>query len=43
MDTLLDRKHLELHQAPPYPKIGVGYEVVQHNEGSGEYFMVALI
>jgi hypothetical protein len=35
MDKLLDRKHLEEHQVPPYPETGVGYEVVAHSEGSG--------
>ncbi|BDA48761.1 probable global transcription activator SNF2L1 [Coccomyxa sp. Obi] len=35
LEKLLDRTHLTERIAPPYPLVGVGYEVVQHAEGSG--------
>ncbi len=38
LEKLLNRAHLTERTAPPYPLVGVGYEVVQHAEGSGEEF-----
>jgi hypothetical protein len=35
LERLLDRSHLEQHRPPPYALTGVGYEVVNHAEGSG--------
>ena len=35
LEQLLDRTHMEQHRAPPYALTGVGYEVVNHAEGSG--------
>lgn len=35
MEKLLDRTHLEKHTKAPYPDMGVGYEMVQANDGSG--------
>ncbi|CAL5223570.1 g6105 [Coccomyxa viridis] len=35
LEKLLDRTHLEKHIKAPYPDVGVGYEMVQANDGSG--------
>ena len=35
LEQLLDRSHLEAHKPPPYALSGVGWEVVDHTEGSG--------
>ena len=35
MEKHLDRTHLEKHTKAPYPYVGVGYEMVQANDGSG--------
>ena len=35
LEKLLDRTHLEKHTKAPYPDVGVGYEMVQANDGSG--------
>ena len=35
LEKLLDRSHLEKHIKAPYPDVGVGYEMVQANDGSG--------
>lgn len=35
MEKLLDRTHLEKHIKAPYPDMGIGYEMVQANDGSG--------
>lgn len=35
LDQLLDRTHMEKHVKAPYADAGVGYEMVQANDGSG--------
>lgn len=35
LDQLLDRTHLALGAPPPFPPLGVGYEVVHHASSCG--------
>ena len=35
LKQLLDRTHMAKHVKAPYPDIGMGYELVQANDGSG--------
>jgi len=41
MDQLLDRTHLAKAQPPPFPMMGVGYEVVQSTGAVGMLKQIA--